>query len=397
MLWAEKYRPDNPFQLVGNEEVRLEFIKWLKNWKENSKAALLIGPPGIGKTTLVYACAKFLKYKVLELNASDVRTKGKLEIFLKPGLIYSNLFGEKAFAFLDEVDGIYGKQDYGGLEFLLEALKFSKVPMVFAANKEDERIKKLASHCEVFRMKKIAPRLIEIYLRHVLKREGLEGDDGLIREVVKSCEGDLRSALNNLQLAMANKSTEGLLTPSVQFPLEEGITKFFQAKDIYEAYEILSSIKAEPMDKLRALYNTLIVSELPLDLKLESLKVLSYADELLNRILKTQEWRQLKYLDRLLAFGLNNLLKGYTLSYREDSLSWPLKLRIWNDSKNLRDLALYLSKQFHVSSKDFLAFYLPLMIVLFKKKRLEDMFRALGLTENMIKAINKEAKSLEVD
>ncbi|GBC74811.1 Holliday junction ATP-dependent DNA helicase RuvB [archaeon HR06] len=385
-MLTEKYRPNNPFQLVGNEEVRVRFIKWLKDWKKGSKPALLIGPPGIGKTTLVYSSANFLNYKVIELNASDIRTKGRLESILKPSLIYFNLFGERVLAFLDEVDGIYSKQDYGGMEFLLEAVKMTQIPLVFAANIEDEKIKKLIEVCEVFRMKKPPPRLIEIYLKNILKREKVEVKEETIREIVKKSKGDVRNALNNLQLAISGYGD--LLAPlESNIPLEEGINRFFQAKEAYEAYEILSNIKAEPREKIRALYNTLIGSEISEDLKVKALRVISYADEILNRILKTQEWRQLKYLDRFLAFGLKKILKDVKITYKEDTIPWNLKLRIWNDSKILKDLANYLSKQLHTSKKEFMIFYYPLLPFIFKD--LKDLKR-LGLNESMIKVLKKE-------
>jgi len=383
-MLIEKYRPNNPFQLVGNEEVRVRFIKWLKDWKRGSKPALLVGPPGIGKTTLVYATANFLNHKVIELNASDIRTKGRLESILKPSLIYFNLFGEKVLAFLDEVDGIYGKQDYGGMEFLLEAVKITQIPLVFASNTEDERIKKLIEVCEVFRMKRPPPRLLEIYLKNILKKEKVEVKEETIREIVKKSRGDVRNALNNLQLAISGHGD--LLAPlESNIPLEEGINRFFQAKEAYEAYEILSNIKAEPREKVRALYNTLIGSEISEDLKLEALRVISYADEILNRIMKTQEWRQLKYLDRFLAFSLKRILKDVKITYKEDTIPWNLKLRIWNDSKILKDLSNYLSKHLHTSKKEFMTFYFPLLPFISK----EDLKR-LGLNENMIKVIKKE-------
>ena len=117
-MWVENYRPTNPNMVIGNEETRLNFITWLKNWNNKSKPSLILGPPGTGKTTLVHAVAKDFGYEVLELNASDVRTKTKLEKQLGPSRINSTLFEEKILIFLDEVDGVYGRQDRGGLEFL---------------------------------------------------------------------------------------------------------------------------------------------------------------------------------------------------------------------------------------------------------------------------------------
>ena len=41
----------------------------------NARAALLSGPPGIGKTSAVRMVCKQLGFEVLEMNASDCRSK----------------------------------------------------------------------------------------------------------------------------------------------------------------------------------------------------------------------------------------------------------------------------------------------------------------------------------
>ncbi|MGH9876558.1 MAG: AAA family ATPase, partial [Nitrososphaerales archaeon] len=79
MIWTEKYRPQTVKEMVGNEDARITFLEWLVNWKNGSKPVLLVGPPGVGKTTLVKAIVKELGYDMVELNASDVRTKENLQ------------------------------------------------------------------------------------------------------------------------------------------------------------------------------------------------------------------------------------------------------------------------------------------------------------------------------
>jgi hypothetical protein len=44
------------------------------------RAALLSGPPGIGKTTTAHAVANDLGYEVVEFNASDTRSKKSVSV-----------------------------------------------------------------------------------------------------------------------------------------------------------------------------------------------------------------------------------------------------------------------------------------------------------------------------
>ena len=53
MIWSDKYRPRNIFDMVGNEQERLKVVNWLQNWDKGTKPLMLIGPAGVGKTTLV--------------------------------------------------------------------------------------------------------------------------------------------------------------------------------------------------------------------------------------------------------------------------------------------------------------------------------------------------------
>ena len=105
-MWVEKYRPKKVSELVGNEECMEHFVRWLSTWRPGRRPALLLGPPGVGKTTLVHAAAAELNYQLIELNASDIRTKEKLERKLGPSLTSQTIFREKLLIFLDEIDEI---------------------------------------------------------------------------------------------------------------------------------------------------------------------------------------------------------------------------------------------------------------------------------------------------
>ena len=89
MMWSEKYRPNNFLDLIGNEESRKLFVEWFTNWRKGIKPILLVGPPGIGKTTLANLAAKQFGYDLISLNASDVRNKKNINDILNPVLVYS--------------------------------------------------------------------------------------------------------------------------------------------------------------------------------------------------------------------------------------------------------------------------------------------------------------------
>ena len=145
-MWSEKYRPADFDQMVGNEEARARVLIWLRKWRPGTKALLLIGPPGTGKTTTVHLAAKKMGLSLVELNASDTRTKERLSGKLGEAIASTSLFGGSILVFLDEVDGLAGRSDYGAIDFIKEAVKHSQSPVVMAANDPDSsEVRKLGS------------------------------------------------------------------------------------------------------------------------------------------------------------------------------------------------------------------------------------------------------------
>ncbi len=106
-MWTDKYKPVAPSDLVGNNGVISQLYEWLKDWEDfilrgnkkqipfrrgqswgdipnvNARAALLSGPPGIGKTSAARIVCKQLGYEVVEQNASDTRNKSSIEGSIK--------------------------------------------------------------------------------------------------------------------------------------------------------------------------------------------------------------------------------------------------------------------------------------------------------------------------
>lgn len=395
-MWVEKYRPANPNTMIGNEDVRIQFIKWLKKWTRKSKPALILGPPGVGKTTLVYSAAKSLDYKILELNASDVRTKTKLEEYLGPTRIHRTLFEEKLLIFLDEIDGIYGRQDKGGVEFIQTLMKTSEKPLVMVANvEEDNKIKKITKGSSVFKFQRIPPKLLEIVIKNILRREELDLSQENIEEIVKNSKGDVRSAVNSSQVAATGKGEVLPMIRDISLGVKEALKLFFESTSIKEAYLALRGCNAQPREKIRAIYYSIMNSNVETEKLIKILNELSKADELLYEIGKTQNYRLLRYFDKILSDCLFNEIKGEKIQYSEQIIPWNLQLRIWNERRTLENIANNIAHNYHVSRKDAMNLYLPYILLKGHiKKEEENLIENLKLNEAEAKVLKKEMQRI---
>ena len=367
MMWSEKHRPKQIIDMVGNEEARKSFADWLVKWKKGAKPILLVGPPGIGKTTLAQLAAKEFGYDLVGMNASDVRNKSNIEDLLSPLLGSTSLLG-KPMIFVDEVDGIHGRADFGGVEALLKILKEPTIPIILAANSDDsDKMKNIKKTAKTVYLKPVPPRLLGLYLSKVLKEEGAKLSPGTIIKIIVECKGDIRSLLNMAQAqlggfdVLSEKSFEVL-------DIEAGINAFFKAKTKQEAQSVLYSLRIDPREKINAFYSSIITSNLPNKDLTRLLDVISEADVLYGKIMRTQEWRLLRYLDNIL---LKLYSENLPIQYSQYNLSWPLLNKLRWDGKVIKSLGLQLAKRFHVSQSTIATFYLPYILFCMKNKKLE--------------------------
>lgn len=386
MMWSEKYRPKNLYDFIGNEEAKISIIEWLGKWIKGSKPILLVGPPGIGKTTLATLCAKQFGYDLISLNASDVRSKQRIQEVLMPILGNTSVFG-KPMIFIDEVDGIHGRSDYGGVEALVDLLKEPTVPIVLAANYErSDKMKNIKKASKIIQLKPIPPRLLQLYLESILRKEDAKISVGTILRLVVESRGDIRSIINSAQ-ALVSGFEPQTEKSFVEMNVEDAINAFFKAKSIDEARIILYSLRIDPQEKIQTFYSSVITSSLSKEDLQKMLGVISEADLIYGKIRKTQEWRLLRYLDSVLL-GLYK--EGITARYSQFNLPWPTLNRLRWDGKAIKGLISMLAKRMHVSTSDFATFYFPYMLFCMKNKSLN-----MNLDESNNEILQKEIVALK--
>ena len=386
MMWSDKHRPQSISEMIGNEEARSAFVEWFAKWKKGIKPLLLVGPPGIGKTTIANLAGKQFGYDTISLNASDVRSKSRISEVLSPVLGHISVFGSPMI-FVDEVDGIHGRADFGGAEALIKILKEPTVPIVLAANSDkSEKMKSIKKAVKTIYFRPLPPRLLRLHLENILKKEGAKLSPGALIKIINESRGDIRSMINSTQALVTGFNPPSERTFEM-LDVEAGVNAFFKANSIDEARSVIYSMSIDPREKINAFYSSIITSNLSKEDSKKMLNVLSEADMLYGKIMKTQEWRLLRYLDNIL---LRLYKHGTSIRYSKYNLSWPLLNRLRWDGRSIKALSSTMAKNMHVSKSVFATFYFPYMLFMIKNKKLE-----LQVEETYADIIEKEIDRLK--
>ena len=385
-MWSEKYRPQVISDMVGNEESRAAIMEWFTKWKKGTKPLLLIGPPGIGKTTIAYLVAKQFGYDMIGLNASDARSKSRINEILMPVLANVSVMGTPMI-FVDEVDGIHGRSDFGGASALIDILKEPTVPIILAANSDtSDKMKSIKKAVKTIYFKRIPPRLLRVYLENVLKKQNAKLSPGSLIKVIGKSRGDIRSMINLTQSFVTgfNPQTE---TTFENINIEDGVNAFFKANSMEEARIVLYSMQIDPREKINAFYSSIITSNIDNSTLAKYLEIMSNADMLFGRIMKTQNWRLLRYLNDIL---IKLYQKDDRIRYSQYNLSWPLLNRIRWDGAKIKSLSSIMAKKLHLSSSAFVTICFPFVLFCIKNKTLE-----LELEETFGDIIEKEIELIQ--
>jgi replication factor C large subunit len=376
MMWSEKYRPKTVQEMVGNEDARLVAIKWLAGWVSGSRPLLLVGPPGTGKTTLAHTLARQFDYDVVEMNASDIRNKEALQARITP--IFQNtvnLIGKKIMLFLDEVDGISGREDTGGIDTLINLIKEPTVPVIMAANKKSLKLTKLAKACKIVEFSPVPFELLMLFLDYVLQTEGvkLESDDKI--SIINNSRGDIRSLLNGAQSRTAGYSTVSN-KDIVDVDIADAINGYFNTDTLDQAMQFimradasypdpryrLISPEERRKDMLGALFSSIVSSGVEQKDLASLLNVLSRADIIVGRANASRQWHLLKYVNGLIATGLFEKSRQRGIKYQQYSMPWPVMGPIFARSQSTKKILDELALGLHLSRSSAGSFVLPYFI-----------------------------------
>uniref|UniRef100_A0A8C2BET2 Replication factor C subunit 1 n=1 Tax=Cyprinus carpio TaxID=7962 RepID=A0A8C2BET2_CYPCA len=230
LLWVDKYRPRSLKNLIGqqgDQSCANKLLRWLQNWHKHHsakfgkvgskddgsgfKAALLSGPPGVGKTTTAALVCEELGYSYVEMNASCTRSKNSLKEVIAESLnntsiknFYSGAsqtVSSKHVLIMDEVDGMAGNEDRGGIQEMIGLIKQSKIPIICMCNdRNHQKIRSLANYCYDLRFQRPRVEQIKGAVMSIAFKEGLKIPPPALNEVILASNQDIRQVLHNLSM-----------------------------------------------------------------------------------------------------------------------------------------------------------------------------------------------------
>jgi replication factor C large subunit len=316
MLWTEKHSPQKFREFTGNPSAIARVKEWGNAWKQGvkQKPLLFFGSTGIGKTLLAEIVSKELNWQLFELNASDFRNKDIIERIAGAAALNSSFTGGLRLVLLDEIDGLQGTADKGGAAAIGALLKAASQPVILTCNEiygdAGKKLSGIKAQCELVKFDKPRFDMIAKFLERICEIEGIDYDQKVLAELAKAANGDIRSAILDLQtLAQASKKItledlKDLGFRERQVDVFKVLQKIFHAKTLQECQIARNSAEIDS-EMLQAWVEENIPRHFKHSDDLSgAFDYLSKADIFNARIMRRQHYGFLRYSTELATSGV---------------------------------------------------------------------------------------------
>jgi len=377
--WIKKYEPQNISDIEGQDKAVDELNRFVSSFSRQKKnAALLHGPSGSGKTVSVYAVAAKHNLEILEVNASDFRNKDQIEAKVGHASRQMSLFTKGKVILVDEIEGLSGKQDRGGLAALAKLIDTTAFPLVLTAqNPWEKKFSTVRRKSSLVHFEELDYADVYNVLKKICKKEKIKFDDIALKGLARRAGGDLRAAINDLQglveetKELKREDLEKLSERNKVESMPSALVKVLKNSNPKIALRAFENVE-EDIDKQLLWIDENLPKEYtnPEDLA-RAYECISRADVFKGRIRRWQHWRFLVYVNALLTAGI---AVSKDEKYKQFVSYTPTKrlLKIWAAGmkyQKRKAIAAKIAEKTHTSSSRVMKDTLPYLQVLFKKNK----------------------------
>ncbi len=371
-LWTDKYKPNKLEELAGQNKSVSELLNWIQNWK-HGRGLLITGSSGVGKSSLVEAFCLEKKWLLVRLDANESRNKEAIESFVSSSKNMSLFHTGKAIL-IDEMEGISGGER-GAASGIVSLIEQSKFPVFLISN--DPYITKFSDirkHSDILKLSAIAVPSAVKRMREIAKKENVKVEDDVLKALARFSQGDLRSAINDLQTACLGRAELKLEDlQSIGFRERENsvfnsLSTIFRSKNIKTAFTALEQSDKDPEEVFWWLESNLFFEAKTNEEIKKSYDLLATSNFYQSFIYKQQNWR-FKKISMDLMSGISLFAKsgsGFAMYRPPDRF---LQLGRTKGKRAMRDaISEKMGAKLHCSKRTAKKEYFPYMKTYLKKE-----------------------------
>lgn len=388
-MFTVKYKPKNLKEFVDQVEALDKFLNWIRKWKRG-KALLFYGKPGTGKTALLGAYANEKNLDLIEMNASDFRAASQIDDVLGRSVLQAPLFKKGKIFLIDEIDGLAGREDLGGVGAIIEIIKISRYPIILTANNPfDPKLRSLRQYCQLVPFKKIYVWDIVKRLGYICEKEGIKADSNVLRQIASRSEGDLRSAISDLESVSQGKKEilesdlDALGYREREISIFDVLKIVFKTQTALAAKLAINNIGMDPDEIFWWIENNVANEYEESEEIAKAFDALSLADLFRQKGSSRRNWRMNAYMIDLMTAGVAVAKREMYRKFTR--YQYPQKIITLGRTKGVRadtkKIMLLLSKQLHCSTRKIRLNFLPFIKIALKDESFQkQVSSSLGLT-----------------
>lgn len=371
MLLSDKYAPNTLNGIIGNNLARDRLISFgIEALKGNrTRPLMLCGASGIGKTAAAHALAYSNGFDIVELSASDYRDSETLRNRLLPLAKTRGLFNKNCLIVLDEIDELSAKFDSGSEKVIMSLVKESKHPIIFIANDFwNKKISFLRDSVEKVEFKRPEPADVLALLKRIMKSEGKELSNDIIMSITKRSNGDVRAALNDLEI-MFNADPELIEYLGMRDRKAEifrVLDKIFTSGNFDVARNALFSTDVDISMMINWVGQNIPNKYSSKSSIMEAYDNLSKASMFNEKASRTSYYGYLRYASILLSSGVSLSNNGYVSTLSQYLFPTTIRhlSRTKKDRQAINEIALKLSPYLHANRRTIIGSHIPIMAVI---------------------------------